>query len=296
MKITRREFLKWAAASAAAIGLSQLDILRLEKVMADSNSPAVIWIQGASCTGCSISLLNVTDPATADVVLTQSVSMKYHPNLSAAAGKMAMDKIEYEMVNKLNNFILIVEGGVPQASNGKYCIIGEKADGTPWTMYQAVLDLSAKAKYVIAAGTCAAYGGVAAATPNPTGIVRLDSIVASSKIVNLPGCPIHPSHLVHTILDLATTGLPALDSDHRPTEFFSDKLHTFCPRRGSAKATKIGDPGCLLNLGCKGPGTNTTCPNMQWNNKTNWCIKAGHPCIGCAQPGFPDAVSPIYKF
>lgn len=296
MRITRRDFLKWAATSAAALGLSQLDMLQLEKVLADSNSPAVIWIQGASCTGCSVSLLNVTDPVTIDTVLTSSISMKYHPNLSATAGNMAMEKVEYEMVNKLGNYILVVEGSVPTGANGKYCIVGEKTDGTHWTMDQAVRDLAANAKYVIAAGTCAAYGGIPGGNPNPTGVVRLDNIVDSTKVVNLPGCPVHPTNLVQTILNLITSGMPALDSERRPESMFYMKLHGRCPLRGTQKAKKIGDLGCMVNLGCKGQRTYVNCAFTKWNNGVNWCINSNHPCIGCAAPEFPDGTAPIYKF
>ncbi|AZR72947.1 [NiFe] hydrogenase small subunit HydA [Anoxybacter fermentans] len=296
MRITRREFLKWAATSAAALGLSQLDLLRLEKVLADSSAPPVIWIQGASCSGCAISLLNVTDPTTVDDVLLNHISLKYHPNLSAVAGHMAMEKIEYEMIDKMGQFILVVEGSVPTSANGKYCIVGEKTDGTPWTMYQAVQDLAAKAKYVIAAGTCAAFGGIPGGNPNPTSVVHLDEIVEKNKVVNLPACPVHPTHLVKVILELISTGMPALDGEGRPKAFFSRKLHSNCPRRGTSRAKKIGEFGCMNGLGCNGPNTYIDCPLVKWNNGVNWCIGSNHPCIGCAYPGFPDAVSPFYKF
>ena len=296
MRITRRDFLKWAATSAAALGLSQADIFKLEKALASSTAPPVIWLQASSCTGCAVSLLNVTTPTTIDDVLTNSISMKYHPNLSAAAGHMAMEKVEYEMVDKMGQFILVVEGSVPTGANGKYCIVGEKTDGTHWTAHQAVMDLAAKAKYVIAAGTCAAFGGIPAANPNPTNSQRVDNIVDPGKVVNLPACPVHPTHLVQTILDLISTGLPAMDKERRPTKYFTDKIHSNCPRRGTNRSKSIGDFGCMNGLGCKGPATVIDCPNRKWNNGTNWCIGSNHICIGCAAPDFPDGVSPFYKF
>jgi Ni,Fe-hydrogenase I small subunit len=65
MIIDRRQFLQWALASAAALGLSQTDILKLEKAMAattcgctDVGVPHVIWFQGQSCGGCTLSILS----------------------------------------------------------------------------------------------------------------------------------------------------------------------------------------------------------------------------------------------
>jgi Ni,Fe-hydrogenase I small subunit len=63
--ITRRQFLKWATASAAALGLSQTDLLKLEEAMGaticgcnDYGAAHVIWFQGQSCGGCTLSILN----------------------------------------------------------------------------------------------------------------------------------------------------------------------------------------------------------------------------------------------
>ena len=80
IKVTRRQFLKWLTASAAALGLSQTDLLKLEKALAtptgtDPNFPIpplgrVIWIAGAACSGCPTSLLNyIADTADTDPVL-----------------------------------------------------------------------------------------------------------------------------------------------------------------------------------------------------------------------------------
>lgn len=62
--ITRRQFLQYCAASAAALGLSQTDLLKLEKALAapqtgcSSPTPSVIWLEGQNCSGCQTSLLN----------------------------------------------------------------------------------------------------------------------------------------------------------------------------------------------------------------------------------------------
>jgi hydrogenase small subunit len=61
-----------------------------------------------------------------------------------------------------------------------------------------------------------------------------------------------------------------------------------------------GDEGpragyCLYKMGCKGPATSQNCPNVRWNDGTNWPIGCGHPCIGCAEPNFWDTMTPFYE-
>lgn len=62
--ITRREFLQYCTASAAALGLSQTDLLKLERALATPNTgcsyptPRVIWMSGQACTACQVTLLN----------------------------------------------------------------------------------------------------------------------------------------------------------------------------------------------------------------------------------------------
>lgn len=58
MKVTRRQFLKTVAASAAALGLSQLQVTKLAEVLAKGGPGSainVIWLQGQNCTGCTTS-------------------------------------------------------------------------------------------------------------------------------------------------------------------------------------------------------------------------------------------------
>jgi len=97
-------------------------------------------------------------------------------------------------------------------------------------------------------------------------------------------------------------GLPKpreLDELKRPKVFYGNLIHENCPRRAyfdeGKFAKRFGEPGCLNELGCKGPVTHADCPIRLWNHGTSWCIGAGSPCIGCCEPGFPDLVAPFYK-
>ena len=44
----------------------------------------------------------------------------------------------------------------------------------------------------------------------------------------------------------------------------------------------------MYKMGCKGPMSSHNCPTVRYNDGTNWPIGAGHPCIGCSEPGFWD--------
>jgi Ni,Fe-hydrogenase I small subunit len=87
--ISRRDFLKFCGMGAAALGLSVSDFGKLQKVLASTGGPKVIWLQGAGCTGCSESFLNrisTSAPTTAADVLINSINLIYHPTLMALAG------------------------------------------------------------------------------------------------------------------------------------------------------------------------------------------------------------------
>ena len=51
MRLSRRDFLKLAGAVGVA---STLPIVTLEKALAGNGDPRVIWLQGQSCSGCSV--------------------------------------------------------------------------------------------------------------------------------------------------------------------------------------------------------------------------------------------------
>ncbi|MBC2582456.1 [NiFe] hydrogenase small subunit HydA, partial [Clostridium sp. DJ247] len=171
-----------------------------------------------------------------------------------------------------------------------YCIIGEQ-NGSPLTMQQALLKYGPMAKYVVSAGTCSAFGGVSAAAPNTTSCTTVKSLLSGktkNPVVNLPGCPVHPTVLVQTLLDLIITGMPTLDSNSRPTKYFARYVHSTCPRREGPDAAAVGQPGCYEHLGCMGVYCNAPCASLKWNNGINWCLgSANYPCIGCTKPQFP---------
>ncbi|MHB1000010.1 MAG: hydrogenase small subunit [Armatimonadota bacterium] len=294
VKISRRDFIKYCGISAAALGLSTVELGELEEALANPNAPSVLWLQGSACTGCSVSFLNrisTSAPTTAADVLINSINLRYHPNIMAAAGDSAV-AIAEDAYNK-GGYILIVEGGVPTSFNGNTCIAWTY-NGEDVTFLEAVKTLAGRASKIICVGTCASFGGIAAAYPNPTGVKSVRNVTGKSTI-NISGCPPHPDWIVWTIVQLLRGTSISLDSNGRPTTLYNRSVHDQCPRKGTGETKSFGiDKRCLKELGCKGPETRANCPIVLWNNRVNWCVDANAPCHGCTEPGFPGT-NPFYK-
>lgn len=271
---------------------------------------SVIWIQAATCTGCSVSVLNSVSPTIKNILIDEvipgkHINLKFHATVMAGAGDLVIEAMEEVASKKKGGYILIVEGSIPTAENGIFGSIGEK-DEKMVTMAERVGELGKDALAVLALGTCAAYGGIPAAGSNPTQCVSVGEFFDKKKIntplINIPGCPPHPDWFVGTVASVLIGGLPNpedLDEHLRPKLFFGQLIHENCPRRAyfdeGKFAKKLSDEGCLYELGCKGPVTYADCPTRMWNNGVNWCVNNGSPCIGCCEPGFPDGVSPLFE-
>ncbi|MDA8123718.1 MAG: hydrogenase small subunit [Deltaproteobacteria bacterium] len=297
MIISRRQFLTYCTASAALLGLDWSGLKTLEKALAASNGPTVVWLSGTACTGCTVSLANrfaAVDPVT-DVgdLLINYINLAYHSTLMGAAGDQAVASLKTATAGK---FILAVEGGIPTAFGGNTCTVYYDR-GKAVTALSAVQSLASRSLANLAIGTCASFGGMAAAKPNPTGVKSL-AAATGKPVINIPGCPTHPDWVVGSIALLLSGQAPALDAYGRPAVFFDGaghNVHEQCPRNGMTEVASFGQVGCLKGLGCHGPETQADCPSRQWNHNTNWCVGANSVCLGCTEKGFPDAFSPFYK-
>lgn len=269
----------------------------------------VVWYQAASCSGDSVALLNANSPNVRNVLVDEIVpgthiNLLFQMTVMAGQGQPIIDILQTTAEARKGEYVLVVEGTIPTAANGMMGFTGEKND-KPYTMVEAVEDLGRNAMAVLALGTCASYGGIFAADPNPTGSMGVTEFFKTKSIetpvINLPGCPAHPDWFTGTVAHILLFGLhkaEEIDDAGRPIEFYGTQIHENCPRRpyfdAGKFAKKIGDEGCLYKVGCKGPFTNADCPYRGFNNHTNWCIQAGSPCHGCVEPEFPDKVSPLY--
>ena len=291
--INRRDFLKYCAATAAVLGLSELEFTTkvAQAIEAASKKPPLIWLEGQDCAGCTISFTGILNPPASSIILDK-ISLRYHETAMVASGHMA-EEVYKETVKK-GGYVLIVEGSVPSADD-RFCMIG----GRP---FKKILEEAAqKAAAIIAVGACATYGGIPAATP--TKGIGLNKALPGKTVINLPTCPVHADHLAGTVLYFLTTGkIPPLDKIGRPVSYFGQSIHDNCRRRAHFDSGRFlkdwNDPKqkdwCLFEKGCKGPITNSDCPIRRWNDGINFCIDCGAPCQGCAEPGFYAEMTPLY--
>ena len=253
-----------------------------------------IWLETTGCSGNIISFLNSENPGMYSI-LTTIINLTYNNTLMGAEGDFAFEKFLDTLDTE---FILLVDGAVSTKDNGLYTIVANYK-GRKITALDAVKMAGEKAKYVIAVGTCASFGGMSAAKPNPSESKSVQDVL-SREVIRLPGCPCHPDWVVGTLAHLVGFGVPQLDDQGRPILFYGVTIHDTCTRRGLFEngifASKLGEEGCMLNLGCKGPVTSTDCPRRKWNGYVNWPIGNNSPCIGCAHSNFPDGMEPFVRY
>ena len=276
--------------------------------MTNGEKLPVIWLSLATCTGCSITVLNSTSPTIKNILVDEVIPgkhlyLRFQHAVMASAGELALGEIKRTVEGK-SPFVLVIEGAIATAQDGKLAYMGE-TNGKSRTQASWVEEIAPKALAIIAQGTCASYGGVAAGAPNPSGSVSVSKFLKlkgiKTPVINVPGCPPHPDWFVGTVATVLLGGLPKandIDEFGRLKAFYGKTIHENCPRRAYFEegkfARKFGDPGCLNELGCKGPVTHADCPIRLWNHGTNWCVGSGGLCIGCVEPAFPDLLSPIY--
>lgn len=271
---------------------------------------SAVWLAGAGCSGCSVSLLNSVAPDIRNLLVEpvlpgKHLNLRFHATIMAGQGEPVMEVLQDTQEKKKGEYLLLLEGAVVTADDGLYCTIGE-AGGKHITLKDKFLEMAKDALAVVSVGTCASFGGIPSGAPNPSGSKGAKQVLEEAGIdkpvINVPGCPPHPDWMVGTVAMVMLKGLPGpdeLDYALRPKAFYGKLIHDNCPRRAffdtGQFAKHPGEPGCLYEIGCKGPMTYADCPLRMWNNGVNWCVGAGAPCIGCVEPTFPDDTQPMFE-
>jgi len=233
------------------------------------------------------------------------INLLFHATIMAGQGEPVIEVLKTTQSAQKGGYLLLLEGSVVTKDNGLYCTIGEEA-GKHITLKDKFLEMAKDALAVVSIGTCASFGGIPSAKPNPSGAQgakqTLDQAGINKPVINVPGCPPHPDWMVGTIAMVLLKGLPSaddLDYALRPKAFYGKLIHDNCPRRAYFDAGQFAkhtsEPGCLYEIGCKGPMTYADCPTRLWNNGVNWCVGAGSPCLGCCEPTFPDDLQPMFE-
>ena len=288
--VSRRSFLKFCAATASMMALPPAMIPRVAQALEHARRPSVIWLSFQECTGCTESLTRA-HASTVESLIFDAISLDYHHTLQAASGHAAEAAREAAMADNAGNYLLVVDGSIPLDNPGYSTIAGI-------SNLDMLTSTAAGAAAVIAVGSCASFGGIPHADPNPTGAVSVADIIKDKQIINVPGCPPIPVVITGVLTHFLTFGtIPELDHLGRPLTFFGKSIHDRCYRRPfydkGLFAETFDDEGakkgwCLYKLGCKGPTTYNACATTKWNNGTSFPIEAGHPCIGCSEPDFWD--------
>jgi hydrogenase small subunit len=288
--VSRRGFLKFCSATASLMALPPSAVSQVAEALATARRPSVIWLSFQECTGCTESLTRSHAP-TVESLIFDAISLDYHHTLQAAAGHGAEAAREAAMEENKGEYILVVDGSIPNGNNGYSTIAGI-------SNYDMLIEAAASCFAIVAVGTCAAFGGLPNANPNPTGAVSVSEIIKDKPIINVSGCPPIPVVITGVLAHFLTFGtIPELDALGRPVAFFGQNIHDRCYRRPFYErgqfAETFDDEGarkgwCLYKLGCKGPTTYNACATLKWNEGTSFPIQSGHGCIGCSEPRFWD--------
>jgi hydrogenase small subunit len=288
--ITRRSFIKFCSLTAASLGLGSGGAAQIAHALETKPRVPVIWLHGLECTCCTESFIRSSHPLAKDVILSM-ISLDYDDTIMAAAGHQAEAALEDTIKNYKGKYILAVEGNPPLGDDGVFCIPG----GRPFV--EKLRRVAKDAMAVIAWGSCASWGCVQAAKPNPTKATPIHQVI-DNPVVKVPGCPPIAEVMTGVVTYVLTFGrLPELDRQGRPKMFYSQRIHDKCYRRPHFDAGQFvetwDDRGaregyCLYKMGCKGPTTYNACSTVRWNEGVSFPIGSGHGCIGCSEDGFWD--------
>lgn len=305
--VSRRDFLKTCGAIAAMIGLRKVPFAHgktlarpgvqsravhlVAAALEAKPKVPLIWLEFQACTGCTEALSRSSSPSLKDLVLT-AITVEYHETLMAAAGKQAEDSKKNAMARYAGKYILVVDGSVPLRDDGACCVVSGR------TALDLIREAAEGAAAIIATGTCASFGGIPEARPDPTTSVSVQKALPGRPVINIPGCPAIPEVFTGVVAQYLVFGkLPELDDLSRPKTYYGNTIHDRCLRRPFYEAGKFAvsfdDPGarrgwCLYKLGCKGPTTYNACATIKWDSGLSFPVQSGHPCLGCSQPGFWD--------
>jgi len=290
--ISRREFLTFCGSLATLMALPPSMVPAIAAALDKAPRPSVIWLSFQECTGCTESLTRSHNP-TLEALIFDAISLDYHHTLQAASGEAAEAARATAMKDFFGKYLLVVDGAIPLKDGGAYSTIAGMSN------LDMLREAAQGAAAIVAVGTCAAFGGIPHANPNPTGAVAVSDIIKDKPIINIPGCPPIPVVITGVLAHYLTFGaLPELDNLGRPKAFYGESIHDRCYRRPFYDQGKFAktfdDEGarngwCLFELGCKGPTTFNACATTKWNQGTSFPIESGHGCLGCSEPNFWDA-------
>lgn len=239
-----------------------------------------------------------------DELRGRAIEVLWHPALSEATGSEVRSLLDDIENGRVHLDALCVEGTLMTGPKGSGKFQMSASFGRPFA--HLVRDLAGHARYVVAVGTCSAFGGIPADkgdVAEATGLQYLDDQVggllgkgfvsgAGLPVINISGCAPHPGWIMETLsaLSMGDLGGEDLDALGRPRFISNHLAHHGCDRNEfyefKASAATLSDRGCLMeNLGCRATQAQGDCNLRGWNGEGS-CTKGGFACIACTAPGF----------
>ncbi|MGB0683809.1 MAG: HupU protein [Magnetovibrionaceae bacterium] len=282
--------------------------------LAPQSSFNVVWLQAGSCGGCTLAALGTDDRGLEAVLAPFGIRFVYHPALNTESGPEALERLNHLLDGEIPIDALCIEGSAMTGPNGTGRF--QWISGLNRSMASLIRDLAGRARYTVAVGTCASFGGLPVAGVEPgeaLGLQYLDKnktdgllkstyrSAAGLPVINIAGCAPHPGWLNETLIALAsgTVTEADLDSLGRP-RFYADHLaHHGCNRNEfyefKASAEFLSQKGCMMeHLGCKATQSAGDCNQRTWNGGPA-CASSGYPCIACTEPGFERSDLPYQE-
>ncbi len=254
---------------------------------------SLLWLAGASCDGCTMSVLGASEPGIEDLLGDPPRLRLVHPGLALESGDAYREHLHTAARGDLEPFVLVLEGSVfdeSLAGAGSFSRLGTEG-GRPLTTSAWIDRLAPRAEAVVAIGSCATWGGVPAAQGNPTGAMGLEDHLgrefrsrAGLPIVNVPGCAPSGEAFVELLdsLFVHLAGLVPLelDEERRPRWLYASPAHPMPARAAHVPEERYREEGAAA-VGCP-------VPRQGWMQGHGGCARVGGCCIGCTDRGFTD--------
>ena len=260
----------------------------------------LLWLQCGGCGGDTWSFFNAASPNVTELFNFFEIELLWHPSISMNSQNSLVTITDAVTSGAAELDVLCIEGSILRGpgGTGRY----DEIHGKP--KKDLVASLASRARYILAVGTCASYGGIGADTEiEATGLQFLreekggflgeDFKTGSGQpVINLPGCPCHCDVIAGTLAAIVSGAQLKLDEHNTPEEWYGMMVHQGCTRNEyheyRVEERKFGEKGCMFfHLGCHGPLVRGPCNKVLWNDRSSK-TRVGVPCFGCTRPDFPQ--------
>jgi hydrogenase small subunit len=259
------QLLKYCSLTATSLGWRPF-VPQIAHAMETKPRTPVLWLHGLECTCCSRVVHPLGAPAGQGRGAVDDLArLRRHPD--GRRRPPGRGDLEEVMTKYKGNYILAVEGNPPLNEDGMFCI----QSGKPFI--EKLKHVAKDAKAIIAWGSCASWGCVQAAKPNPTQATPIHKVITDKPIIKVPGCPPIAEVMTGVITYMLTFDkIPELDRQGRPKMFYSQRIHDKCYRRPHFDAGQFVEAWddesarkgyCLYKVGCKGPTTYNACSTVR---------------------------------